>query len=209
MTVRELVGHVIEVLFDLESAFPATVHGLWTRPGQVCRDYAEGKRKHYLNPFAYLLVAITVQVAAEFVVGRIRPEPKPAADLSNDVVTWMLLVSLIPLAAIWVWIFRSSGFNLAENYVVGLYLAAQFTWIEVLLLPVSLLRIDETTLTAAYGLSWCALATWTGVVFYRMSWLAVLWRMIVSTGLALTLVGCVALIIDAILKAAGATGFLQ
>jgi hypothetical protein len=42
-----------------------------------------------------------------------------------------------------------------------------------------------------------------------MSWLAVLWRMIVSTGLALTLVGCVALIIDAILKAAGATGFLQ
>lgn len=173
---RDVLTQCAEAVLDAEAAFPATLIGLCTEPGKLCSDYVSGKRKRYLNPFTYLLIAITAQVIISKMLSLAgwKTLHSNAEALPEEAMTWMLLLANLPLAIAWTWIFKKSGRNLAENYVLGLYITAQFVWIEALLLPLPPSNTLDIALLILFSIAWTAVVTWAGATFYSMPWPAVL-----------------------------------
>jgi hypothetical protein len=200
LRVRDIAVNCLEALLDTNSALPATLLGLCRNPGQVCLDYVQGRRKRYLNPFAYLLIAVTLQIlfsAALHAVGWL-PKIADAVDaLPDEAITWLLFAAVLPLAILWRKLFAASGKNFAENYLLGLYLVGQIAWLELLLVPFPALTGSDTIMAIALPLVWLALATWAGTTFYSLPCFSVLWRMILSTAIAFVLLGACAAAITA------------
>lgn len=57
LTLWRLARKVAERVFEFERGFWPTVSGLTVDPGQVLRQYVGGKRRRYVNPASYFLVA--------------------------------------------------------------------------------------------------------------------------------------------------------
>jgi hypothetical protein len=57
---RELPAKV----FSLERGLWFTFLALWQRPGQVCRDYVQGRRRPYVNPVSYFLIGSSAQLVS-------------------------------------------------------------------------------------------------------------------------------------------------
>lgn len=49
-------------IFNFERGFWLTFIDLWRRPGILCSDYVQGKRKRYLNPLSYFFIGATAQL---------------------------------------------------------------------------------------------------------------------------------------------------
>lgn len=56
ITWKELFHNVPHMLFHLDDGFFYTIRQLLLDPGQTIREYLEGKRKRYFNPFVMLLL---------------------------------------------------------------------------------------------------------------------------------------------------------
>lgn len=192
LQVRDIATNCAEVLLEVESPLPATLIGLIRNPGRVCLDYVNGRRKRYLNPFAFLLVAVTAQFILSVVLrwtGWIVPLPEDADALPDEALNGLLFAIVVPQAFLWTKFFAVSHRNFAENYVLGLYLLGQFAWLELVLLPLTSFAAADTILLVAYPVAYLALATWAGSIFYAMSWMSVFWRMFLSTATTLVVSG--------------------
>lgn len=192
LRVRDIAGNCAEVLLDIESPLTATLIGLIRDPGRVCLDYVNGRRKRYINPFAFLLVAVTAQVILSAILrwtGSTVSTPGEPDALPDEALNFVLFAMIVPLAFLWTKLFPLSDRNFAENYVLGLYLLGSVAWLELVLLPVTFLAISETILALALPIVWLTVATWAGTVFYSMPWYSVLWRMLASTTVALVVFG--------------------
>jgi hypothetical protein len=182
LVVREVLSRFCEHLLDFDSSFARTFAGLLRRPGETCREYVAGRRKRYMNPFGYLLLAgtasLVISALLEWLFGTRDPAGggEPGAGLLN----WVLLALLVPLAAIWSWMFRSCGFNLAENYVFALFVMGQFTWLELLILVPAEFVVPEGALIAVYLLVWTGYLTFAATGFYRQQWWLVLAKMLIT-----------------------------
>lgn len=168
LRVREIVARSCEHLLDFDSAFLGTFVGLFRRPGELCREYVQGRRKRYMNPFAYFVLAGTVNLFVTTVVGWFAGAPAaPEEEFIANHVLWIMLAMLVPLAFLWRWLFRQSGCNLAENYVFALYVLAQFSWLEAfVLLPLQYV-VSDLVLAIVYVALWLAYVTYAAIPFYR------------------------------------------
>lgn len=66
---RRLLGHFVEDLCDFDAPVWRTIIGLTRRPGIVCREYVDGRRRQLANPVKYFLItgALWVLVLSTFV----------------------------------------------------------------------------------------------------------------------------------------------
>lgn len=167
LQVREIITRSCEHLLDFDSAFMRTFVGLFRRPGEVCREYVQGRRKRYMNPFAYFVLSGTVGLLVSAFAGWLMGAPvAPDEEFIADHGLWILLAMLVPLAVTWWKLFAQSGYNLAENYVFALYVLAQFTWLETLiLLPLTCVASD-VVLVIVYLAAWLAYVTYAAAPFY-------------------------------------------
>jgi hypothetical protein len=167
LQVREIVARSCEHLFDFDSAFLGTLVGLFRRPGELCREYVQGRRKRYMNPFGYFVLSGTVSLFVSTVVGWFAGAPAdPEEEFIANHVLWIMLAMLVPLAFLWRRLFRRSGYNLAENYVFALYVLAQFSWLEtIVLLPLPYF-VSDLVLAIVYVALWQAYVTYAATPFY-------------------------------------------
>lgn len=189
---RDLAVNCANALLDVESPLPATLIGLIRNPGRVCLAYVFGQRKRYMNPFAFLLVAVAIQFILAAVLrwtGLVATPPVESDAFPDDAMNLILFSMVVPLAFLWTRLFLSSGRNFAENYVLGLYLIGQFAWLELLLMLLTFFAQLETLLSMAFPFIWLTMATWAGTVFYSMPWYSVFWRMLTSTAAAIAIFG--------------------
>jgi len=192
LRVHDIAANCAEAILDAESALPATLIGLTRNPGKVCLDYVNGRRKHYMNPFTFMLVALTAQIVLDACLrwtGWVAQSSHESDVLPDDAVTWILFAVLIPLSFLWTRLFAVSQRNFAENYVLGLFLVGQFAYVELALMPLSFLTASDTILSITFSIIWLSVTTWAGVRFYSMPWYSVFWRMFVSTAAALLVSG--------------------
>lgn len=196
LRVRDVASHCTEALLDVESALPATLIGLIRNPGRVCREYVQGRRKRYMNPFALLLVALTAQILLSALLrwmggtsaaGEVSQDA--ANELPDEAITWMLFAALLPLALLWTKMFAMSGRNFAENYVLGLYLLGLLAWLEIVILPFTFIWDVDAFLFGSLAVLWLSLTTWAGTEFYSLAWYAVAWRMAVASTVAFVFMG--------------------
>jgi hypothetical protein len=55
LRLRDLAGELWHALFGLDRSLLGLVRDLLVRPGEVARDWVEGRRKRYFGPFAFVL----------------------------------------------------------------------------------------------------------------------------------------------------------
>lgn len=74
LELRQLLGDLFSKLVNWESGLLHTFVNLWTRPGAVCLDYINGKRKPYVNPLSYFLLAAAMQIFSLWLITPILKE---------------------------------------------------------------------------------------------------------------------------------------
>ncbi len=192
LRMRDITANCAEALLEVDSPLPATLVGLIRNPGQLCLNYVSGQRKRYLNPFAFLLVAVTAQVilsAGLRWTGWVEPQPDESGAIPDDALNWVLFAIVVPLGFLWTKLFASSGRNFAENYVLGLYLLGLFAWFELMLLPLTFVAAPDSIQLVVYLIVWLTIATWAGAGFYSMPRCSVFWRMLASTSVTFLVFG--------------------
>lgn len=135
LSFRDLASAGLAEIASLDTAFLRTFLGLWVRPGRVAREYVEGRRIHYLNPLKYALFSVTVYVVLTHLFGsemglpRQQSEEGARFDAILSVLPYLMILSLLPTAALQSFLFRSSGDRVAECYVFGLFAYSHVFWL--------------------------------------------------------------------------------
>lgn len=142
ITFRSLFRDTARTVAGLDAPWLRTLRDLAKNAGRTVRAYADGVRNRYAHPIAYALGCITAYVLGKQML-------VPAGSLSRmlDPVFWfgafwpyVSFVLLIPAAALLRVLFREVRRTTAEYYVLALYLAAQVSLMELVL--VVLARFD-------------------------------------------------------------------
>ena len=196
LTLRDLGSALPRHVLQLDRGLPHTFVALLRSPGGVVRDYLDGRRRRYVNPWAYLLlgaavsmlvfnllggdVAAQLEQAFESVVAE-RDDLSPSQRtrmleanraILQQMTLWSLLMSL-PLAVFLRLLFWRS-LNLAEAAVFALYLVGHVFFLDLatyLLMP---FNDDGLLHVALTQLVYLVAAGWFGATFARRRWLGAL-----------------------------------
>lgn len=144
ITWGEVVRQLRHATVDVDRGFFFTAQQLFRQPGETIREYLEGKRVNYSNPFFYvlLLAGFTSLLFLTFDV----PLPVRSINLEhleemNALVAqkYFILVGTVVMAMLTLgdWLLhRRVGYNVAEITVANAFQAGQLLVITVALFPI-------------------------------------------------------------------------
>ncbi|MBT8234728.1 MAG: DUF3667 domain-containing protein [Bacteroidia bacterium] len=203
LTLGNLFGFVIESYFNIDNSFLKTLITLFTDPRDVIHGYITGLRKKYMNPIAFMTIAITLSGFMVILLQQrmgdldltmfemgVNPEgmQKFNQKVMNFTTEYSSLIFLlfIPVFAFAGWLtFNRNGYNLTEYTVVTTYALAQWS---ILSFPFSLAILyfyPQSYMTYSLVVS----AIMVAVIIYiiqmlnRYNWGSFLARMIAFLGL--------------------------
>lgn len=167
---------------------------LFTRPGYVSKEYIEGKRKKYFNPFQYLFLAVAAATFLSVNYQLMGPKADVNA-IGTGINTFGLqynafiykyfnviqLVS-VPVIALFSWLFyRKSGYNYAENLVFNTFLGAQRTLMYILIAPFLYIFNRYWFIPiSVYYIGWLIYYGWAFVQFFNEKKSTVIIKYIIS-----------------------------
>lgn len=182
--------------------FVFTTRHLITDPGTVVRDYWEGKKKRYYNPFNYFLLAGSVMTFVVLQYGNFDPEianqvnidryaemgievPAEASQTTGAPLHWIqghwniVLMGMIPIYAFSLWlIFRKRRKrNYGQILILSLFAVAMYLLFSFPLIP--LIDYNDPTNSPWYFVSVASMilmVSWVVGNTFRLSW----WRSILS-----------------------------
>ncbi|MBL7851640.1 MAG: DUF3667 domain-containing protein [Cyclobacteriaceae bacterium] len=148
ITWSEVVRQLRHATVDVDRGFFFTVQQLFRQPGVMIREYLEGKRVNYSNPFFYVLLmaGFTSLLFLSFDV------PLPVRSISLEHIEKMsplvaqkyfILVGLVVMGMLTggdLLLHRRAGFNVAEITVASAFQAGQLLVITVMLFPIIYLQ---------------------------------------------------------------------
>jgi hypothetical protein len=135
-TMRDLAGDVLSEVTDVDGKLLRSVRYLFTRPGFLSREYAEGRRASYVSPVRlYLVFSVLFFAAASLVAQResmlAPPDSTGEAALAETAQsafdTWLprIMFVLVPLCGLCVMAFtRSARRHYPAHFHFGLHLHA-------------------------------------------------------------------------------------
>ena len=135
-TVRELAGDVVGEVTDVDSRLLRSVRYLFTRPGFLSREHAEGRRASYVSPIRlYLVFSVAFFAAASLVAqreGMFAPGTAPgegalAVNAQDTFNTWLprIMFVLVPLCGLCVMAFtRAARRHYPAHFHFSLHLHA-------------------------------------------------------------------------------------
>ena len=162
LTVKDLIGDFMSNIMELEYPLLRTVKELSYKPGVVCREYVEGKRKPYYKPFQYFIITVALfyiiffafglelsEVSKEFIPEGVGDNSRSVADMKTKVAgiinSYIKLIQfcVIPIISFFSWaFFKVKGYNMVENFVMNLFLAAHGSMIGILFIPLSVIDFN-------------------------------------------------------------------
>jgi len=188
LTAKDITGDFASNLLELEYPLLRTLRGLTLRPGAVCREYVGGTRKPYYKPFQYYLLTIAVfylffyasglQISDYYKVaspnfsfeGNSEQIKKLSDQIMDFMTQYIRIVQFwtIPILSFYSWIlFKRTGYNLTENFVMNLYLTAHASLIGLVLIPLSF--IEFSLYFGAMATVGFAYQIWGFKQFYQVS----------------------------------------
>ena len=122
---RDIARDFLHAMFHVDHSIVALVRALLLRPGQVAREYVQGRRKKYFGPFAFL----TITVALASFISALSGVSWITTDVSNGTVEFLqrhinLLVFLFQLPllpALCALLFWPDRLHYAEHLVLAAY----------------------------------------------------------------------------------------
>lgn len=181
LTIKHAIHDFFHSFTHVDRGILFLMKELFLRPGIVAKEYVEGRRKKYFNPYQYLL--ITVAVAAFLSVNFSLMGPKADANVITPgiqnfglqynvfIYKYFNLIQLIsvPLLALFSWLFyKKSGYNYAENLVLNTFLGAERTLMYILLTPFLYFFNHHWYITiGVYYAAWLIYYGWAFVQFFE------------------------------------------
>lgn len=214
----DLLSDFMSNLFELEIPLLRTIKELTIKPGIMCRKYIQGIRKPYYKPFQYYILTLALFYLVFYAFGLemsdfskgFQPElPEgPFADQTQVVYDQIAQVMndnsrlvqfvVIPFMAFFSWlVFKKSGFNYTENFVLSLYLAAHASLIGLIIVPLS--KIDFTFYFIVTGSVGTIYQIWAYHQFFQLKLVAAVLKGLLVYVLTFVTVGLVNMTIGIIL----------
>lgn len=174
-THRLNMGHIWhDVVHAFTHADKGIIHlviALFHRPGHLAREYVDGKRKRYFNPFSFLfiVVAISTLIISTFNLMTMTGMRDPISTFLNKHANVVILLN-VPFGALFSWLlFRKSGRTYAENLVLAAYTSGQRSVFYSLVIAPVILMLPQYYMTFVYtylGL-WVLYLAWAVTQFYQ------------------------------------------
>jgi hypothetical protein len=190
-TLRELAGDVAGELTDVDGRLLRTVRYLFTRPGFLSREHAEGRRASYVSPLRlYLVFSVLFFAAASLVArreGMFAPETTPgeaalAVDSQDTFDTWLprVMFVLVPLCGLCVMAFtRSARRHYPVHFHFGLHLHA--FWFALFALMAPLEWVVSKRVSDVFSLGRIAVLLAYSVIAFRTAYGGGWWRSVGRT----------------------------
>lgn len=149
-TVKEILHNFFHTFTHVDSGIIYLAKELFVRPGDVVKEYINGRRKVYFNPLQYLIILIAVGTFLAVNFNLFGPKINPdtikglteqerwGLQFNNFIYRYFnaILFLVVPVSALYSWLlFRKSGYNYAENLILNVFLAAQRTLMYILITP--------------------------------------------------------------------------
>lgn len=148
LTWREIGGQIRSASVDVDRGFLFTVREMFLRPGVTLRNYLEGKRVNYSNPFFFVLltagfaslvfmtfdVSLPVQTINLERIERLNP--LVAQKYFVLVGTFFIVILSV---SDWL-LYRNAGFNAAELLAVNTFQAGQVLVITLIFFPLLMIQ---------------------------------------------------------------------
>lgn len=133
LTMGGISHDLIHAFTHADHSIFALIKALVLHPGQVARDYIEGRRKRHFGPFGFLVIMVGIATFLIAVLGIdwFTPIKDPRSSGFLRLHINIVILLQMPMLAAWCWLFfRKPKLNYAEHLV----LAAYVTGFRVLLL---------------------------------------------------------------------------
>jgi hypothetical protein len=184
LELRTLVEHAFDGLVNLDTRALRTIGELTVAPAKVCRDYLDGRRILYVNPFKYALACFTFAVLVDEALLYLHGPSDPIdATLTAFELRWGLLINFLamPLLAAFLWpLFFSAPNRLrwVEHYVVVLFTIGHAGLLQGVLQPV----LDQLGAigSVVYTLIPLVLLSWAAIGVYGTRWWSTIPRVLVA-----------------------------
>jgi hypothetical protein len=190
-TVRELAADTLGEVTDVDGKLLRSVRFLFTRPGFLSREHAEGRRASYVSPVRlYLVSSVAFFAAASLVAQReamfgLETAPGEAAlavNVQDTFDTWLprIMFVLVPLCGLCVMAFtRSAHRHYPAHFHFGLHLHA--FWFALFALMAPLEWVVSKGVSDAMSLGRIAVLLVYGVVAFRTAYGGGWWRSVGRT----------------------------
>jgi len=125
LTVHDIGHALVHVFTHADHSVFSLARDLATRPGKVAREYVEGKRKKYFNPFTFAVVVVGVAslvlAATRFVDFNRGVPTNPVTSFLQNHINLVILMQLPLLAMFSKLMFRRDKLFFAEHLVLAAY----------------------------------------------------------------------------------------
>lgn len=155
---------VVHAVTHTDKGMLYLIKELMLRPGDVIREYLDGRRKAYYNPFSFLLIVLGIAtlIAANFnlVTGNSRKDP--ISIFLNQHYNLVHIYN-IPFMALFAWLFfRKSKRNYAEHLIAAVFTSAErVVFYTILAMPLMIMFPKYyMTITFAYVVIWGVYSCW-------------------------------------------------
>ncbi|RXK57502.1 DUF3667 domain-containing protein [Lacibacter luteus] len=178
-THRLTLGHIqhdlVHAVTHADKSIFSLVWQLLLRPGTVAREYVEGKRKKYFNPFAFLFIVVglasVILISSGFTNFGANPRvpPNPVSAFFNKHVNLIIFLNVPLLAMFSSLFFRKGGRNFAENLVLAAYTSGERSvFFSLVIAPLwMLLHTQYYLMLTLYILSWFSYYAWASSRFHN------------------------------------------
>lgn len=188
--IRELPGRA----FNLERGIVHTFVQMWLSPGRVARHYIDGRRRRYLNPLTYYLIAASAQLLAlwwmsedlavmiraglsETAIAELQAAgvqdpltwvPERYVLLIQNAYTWLGLITFVlPMTLVLRMTLGNKG-NTAEMAVFSLFVLSHVILVTAILAPLTTQISFQLHSVVAAGL-YVLFSVWAAVVCFGAS----------------------------------------
>lgn len=149
ITMKQIFHDMIHAFTHADKGFLLLIRKLTANPGTIAREYIEGKRKKYFNPFTFFVITTTLHAYITYQSGYfsapVQQPPSGGSDMGAQIQAEMTrLVTenlkfvdallIVPLAAFFSGLyFRNPRSNFAERLVLHAFAFGQMGVIRVLI----------------------------------------------------------------------------
>jgi hypothetical protein len=153
ITMSHIWHDVMHAFTHADKGFLYVFKELLYRPGHLSREYVDGMRKKYFNPFSYLfiIVAIATLLASTFNLMTAPSHRDPVSLFLNKHANIVILLN-VPIGAFFAWLFfLGSKRSYAENLVLYAYTGGERSAVYSLVVVPLMVAFPKYFMTIVYA----------------------------------------------------------
>lgn len=184
LSMHHILHDLVHVFVHADKGVIYLTKELALRPGLVAKEYIEGKRKQYFNPFSYLMLTIAISAFLTHyfhLMDTNGPKQTPGDEMVNKHINLIFLAS-VPMLASFTWLFfYRARYNFAEHLTLNAFLGGfRVVFFILIYTPAVILFRDQYfVVVSVYLFLWVMFVSWANIQFFGgRKWLVVLKTML-------------------------------